>query len=337
MELFIDEAGSFVSKDAKPYSWCVTGLYIYPENKKNRYKKVILNLKNRLKVKKNTEIKIHQISEDVFITFLKELNTLNGVFFATATDSYLNKPHLVKEHKSKIYENIKSNIPIMKYEEGKEATNQLAEKVNGISNQLYIQLHCQVQLILSFINRGIAYYVQRNPYSLSTFDWKIDRKEPKKILNYESAFEIIAPVLLQTISQKEPAIMIKNHNYKPMSKFIYKKGEVPEYLVEHYPYLNEEAGLNIQKIVRDNIEFVDSKDCEGIQVADLLSSGLRKLLRQEFDNNHLVAKYMGKLMVQNQKGKSVIKLLTFGKEEIVNNELKFIINILNENSKQMIK
>ena len=84
MELFIDEAGSFVSKNAKINSWCVTGLYVYPDDKKRRYVKVIRNLKSRLKVNKNCEIKNLELIKKnkklynkkviIFITTFMKLN-----------------------------------------------------------------------------------------------------------------------------------------------------------------------------------------------------------------------------------------------------------------------
>lgn len=337
MELFIDEAGSFVSKNAKPDSWCITGLYVYPDYKKKRYIKVIRNLKSRLNINRNDEIKINKIPENIYIKFLDELNSINGTFFCVATDSFLNQTDLVNNHKLKTKENILSQVSIMKYETGKEATKYLASQFEGLSDQLYIQLHCQIQMILTFINRGIAYYVQRNANSLSTFKWRIDRKEPKKILDYEEAFEKFAPVLLQTFSLNEPALALNFCNYEPMSEFMYRKGEIPEYLVEKFPYLSSEEGFDIQKIVRNDMKFIDSKLSEGIQVVDLLSSGMRKLLRREFSNNELIARYLGALMIQDIHSKPPLKLVTFGQEQSVDKELISIVNKLTTNSRRMIK
>ena len=42
--------------------------------------------------------------------------------------------------------------------------------------------------------------------------------------------------------------------------------------------------INIGKLFQKDLVFVDSKVNKGVQVTDLLVSGLRQLLRQEFAN-----------------------------------------------------
>lgn len=328
MELFIDEAGSFVTKRAKSNSWCVTGLYAYPDSRKQRYKKVLKKLKSRLKIDFDSEIKINKVPEIIYIKFLTELHHIQGTFFCTATDSSLNTEIVVKEHKDKTCKSLVSNILKMKHQSGKDATLLLSTQFEELANQLYIQLHCQAYLINSFVDRGISYYVQRNPNSLSDFQWRIDRKEPKKKLDFEDAFEKFTPPLLQSLSLKEPALSIKDCNYESMEDFIYNENEIPKYLTNKFPYLRQESGFDIQKIVRKDIQFIDSKSSEGIQVVDLLSSGMRKLLRQEFDNNELIAKCFGRLMVQEKNELPPIKLITFSEDKTIDKDLSYIINLL---------
>lgn len=108
-------------------------------------------------------------------------------------------------------------------------------------------------------------------------------------------------------------------------------------MIEKFPNLKQEKGLNIQKIVREQIDFVDSKFCQGVQVADLLASGLRKVLRKEFENNELIAHSLGKLMIQNLKNKPSIELITFGLDQnIKDRTLKHLINIMTEAHRPMI-
>jgi len=336
MEILIDEAGSFAVKNAPENSWCVVAAYACPETEKRKYREVLRNLKLRENAHIAQELKLHQISELNYLRLLQELGALEGILFCIATDSNLNKIELVQIHQKKRASSMLSNIDEMKYESGKNAIRCLASQFKELPAQLYVQLCCQIQLMHAFVNRGISYFVQRKPNSLKSFEWKIDQKEPQKKTNYEDAFEKFSPVLLQTISLQDPAPALNWCDYRPMSEFMYKKGEIPGYLIDKFPHLKEEEGFDIQKIIRKDIQFIDSKLYEGIQIADLLASGMRRLLRQEFDNNLLAAKLFGKLMVQEVKNQPPVKLVTFGEEARVNEELAQIVRLFSKFCRPMI-
>ena len=310
MEIYIDEAGSFVSKEANIGSWCVIAAFVIPETEKRRAKEFLRDLKIKSGFTYKDEIKLYQICEKEYFTFLSKLNLLKSTLFAVATDSSFNSNELVIAHKEGQVKNILSSVPQMKYEEGKEALKYLASQINSVSPQLYIQLTCQVQLMSSVVDRAINYYVQRIPNTLGSFKWRIDNKDPNQRTDFEDAFVKFSPALLQTFSLKKPRVMFSWCDYSPMKNFIYQVGEIPDYLIAKFPYLKNEMGLDIQKIIREDIKF-DSKLDEGVQIADLLASGLRRLLRGEFKDNVTSAKLFGGLFVQETKNSSPLKLTTF--------------------------
>ena len=80
-------------------------------------------------------------------------------------------------------------------------------------------------------------------------------------------------------------------------------------------------------VVRENLQFVDSKSNPGVQIADLLASGIRRCLRYEFTDNEAAASLLGQIMVQNYKGKPPIQLLGFSEAQPV----------VDENAGQMVK
>ncbi len=188
----------------------------------------------------------------------------------------------------------------------------------------------------AFVTRGISYFVQRKPNSLKSFRWKIDQKEPQKKTDFEDAFEKFSPALLQSFSIQNPTPALNWCDYRPMSEFMYKKGELPEYLLEKFPHLKDVEGFNLQKIIRKDIKFIDSKSYEGVQIADLLASGMRRLFRQGFDNNHLVAECLGRLMVQEVKNMPPVKLVTFGEESEVDEGLAQIVRLFSKFCRPMI-
>ena len=98
-----------------------------------------------------------------------------------------------------------------------------------------------------------------------------------------------------------------------MAAFEYATDDVPEYLESEYGIRVENA-LNIGKVIRDDLKFEDSRSNIGIQVADLLASGLRRCLRGQFQENQVIATALGRLTLQNQRGKFPIHLVSFTEE-----------------------
>lgn len=307
MNIFIDESGSFVNA-VQHGAWNSVAAYATPEPER-KIKTVLNRLKRRCKDDFFQEIKLKNVQEHDYFNFLQGLGELEGVVFCTATDAGCNDLDTLRAHQQHQSEGVLIHIDKMKYEGGKEALRILAEQLRGLSPQLYAQLHCQVNLIFDTVSRLIPYFVQRNPSSLSTFRWRIDQKNVSKT-DFEDAFEKITPALIQTRSLEEPLSMIKGFDYSFLSPFMYEDGQAPTYLREIYG-LEVNSGLNIQKILRQDLQFTDSKGSVGVQVADLLASGIRRCLRGGFNENNKAAFLLGKIMVQAARNKPPINLIAF--------------------------
>lgn len=338
MEISIDESGTFTTQLVEVGAWSVVVAYVSPETEKRYYRKTLRNLKQKCKAGIN-EIKLHQVNEFDYFTFLSELGKLKGVLFSVATDSAFNHIEFIKKHREQHVNTIIAGIPDMKYEGGKLGLKLLAEELSKTSPQLYVQLTCQVVLIQKIIKNAINYFVQRNHNSLSSFKWRIDQKDPDCKTDFEKAFEKFTPALLQTFSLESPLGLFPGFNYTKMKDFIYKPGDIPEFLIEKKPELIFESGLNIQKILRQDIKFTDSKFHEGVQIADLLASGLRRLLKNGFEDNKKAALLLANLMVQEKNSSSPIELTYFGDRKI-NLELPLhtsqLINIIIRNCRPML-
>ncbi len=156
------------------------------------------------------------------------------------------------------------------------------------------------------VARAINYFVQRTPYTLSAFRWRIDQKNISRT-DFEDVFEKFSPALLQIMSISEPAARINEFDYSCMQRYYMA---VPECLQKVLGDKQREV-LDIQKIVRKDILFLDLKESSGIQVADLVVSGLRRCLRRQFMNSEHMAALLGRLMVQAQYNGSPLNLMTF--------------------------
>lgn len=332
MNIFIDESGSFVFHP-KDGSWSVVVAICCPESSRRSLVEIVRRLQ-RKHGNQASEIKLPKIGEAAYLQFLSELALCELIMFATATDSGLNEPSLVLAHKQATVEDIRSNIPRMKFEGGRQGMTLLADQIEALSPQLYVQLVTQVNVVHDVINRSINFYVQRRPASLREFRWRIDQKNTTKTA-FEEAFEKIAPPLLQARSIREPMMYIRQFDYRHLAAYEFLPGEEPSYLQSEYG-LPPMDGLNVQKLFRENLQFVDSKASEGVQVADLLASGLRRALKGNFDDPIKIANAIGKLCVQNVRGQPVINLISFGEDRPLPAFTASIVKQLNHECRQFI-
>jgi hypothetical protein len=282
------------------------------------------------------EVKLKDVPEDHYFKFLTEIEKLNAVVFCTATDAGLNSHEQVTEHQQYQVNEILRHLDKMKYEGGRSSIELIASQLKKLSPQLYVQLICQINLMYDAVSRSITYFAQHSPSTLSEFRWRVDPKNSIRP-DFEEAFEKLSPALLQSRSIDEPLMMVRGFNYSYMSQYEYPDGKPPEYLKEDYG-IEVESGFNIQRLVRGNIKFMDSKDSNGIQAVDLIVSGISRCLRGGFSNNELAAICIGKLMLQTVRNGSSINLVTFGIEAApLPKKTDSLVKLMSVNSRRMIK
>ncbi len=84
--------------------------------------------------------------------------------------------------------------------------------------------------------------------------------------------------------------------------------------------LEVESGFNIAKVMHEDFEFVDSAHHLGVQIGDLLASGLRRCLRGGFTDNAAAATALGQLLVEAPEGEPPIVLLTLDQGEALDRQ-----------------
>lgn len=332
MNIYIDESGSFVFHP-KEGSWSVVVAICCPESSRRSIQEVVHRLRRKHEIHAG-EVKLPKIGEGEYLKLLEDLAKLELIMFATATDSGLNTTDRVQAHKAASVEDIRSNISRMKFEGGRLGMILLANQIESLPLQLYVQLMTQVNLVHDVIERAINFYVQRKPVALREFRWRIDQKNTTKTV-FEEAFEKIAPPLVQARSIREPMMQIREFDYRHLAAYEFAEGEGPDYLQTDYG-LPPMDGLNVQKLFRGNLKFVDSNASDGVQIADLLASGLRRTLKDAFDEPARVARAIGRLCVQNVRGKQAINLITFSEDRYLPEYTSSIIRQIDRESKQFM-
>jgi hypothetical protein len=222
----------------------------------------------------------------------------------------------------------------MRHESGREALQYLAGQVARLSPQLYVQLFCQIDLMFHVVIRVITFFIQRQPNALRKFRWRIDQKSQKKE-NFEDAFEKLSPTILQTRSIDDPLPMVEGFDYRCLKEYMYEAGQAPTYLKDTYG-IEAKDGLNIQKLIRGDIKFVNSQEHWGVQAADLIASGLRRCLRRGFRDNDEAAFLLGRLMVQAEYNKPPINLISYSDSSRLGPDVARLVRIMIKSCKPMV-
>jgi len=307
----IDESGSFVHSP-KNGSWCIVAAYAFSERQKTANLQALHRLKRGYGKAKKQEVKLKEIEESRYFHFLQELRTAGGTLFAVATDGAHAEPSAIAAHRTEQAMKIRANVPRMIYCEGKQAVAALADEIDSLSPQLYLQLVCQVVLITDVIKRAVLYFVQRDPVTLRRFVWRIDQKNVPKSL-FERSFQKVTPGLMQSESFRSPMIFLEGADYSHFRGYETPADQYPAYLLElgHEP----QSAVNIGKILREDMNFPDSKDDETVQIADLVSAGVRRLLRGEFADGRTAGRLLGQLAIAREEPKPPISLVHLGASE----------------------
>ena len=284
----------------------------------------------------NRELKLKNISEATYFRFLKRLAQLDGLLFAVLTDMGTNNVANTQRHQRNQAASIVKHIDKMLHQNGRTALQQLAAQVAALPAQLYIQLVCQVELVDMIARSASLYFVQRHPKTLGNFRWRIDQKNATRT-KYERSFFAVTPALLQSKSLDEPWIMLKDADYSAFDRFDFPPGEEPCYLREAYGIdTGPEPPMNLGKLFRENFDFVDSKLTPGVQVADLLATGIRRTLRLGFDDNSRASRLLGAIMVQGERRQPPVKLLTLADERDLTGDARGLVAAMTDRARPML-
>jgi Protein of unknown function (DUF3800) len=332
--IYIDESGSFVPSSSIN-SWSVVAAYVIPEANRRRAEDFLRQLKLSIGRTYSEEIKLKDLSEEQVKMFVANLGRLDSILFVSCIDSGLHDLDVIVSHKNDQIEKIRKNKPKMIYEEGREMIEDLAVRVERLSPQLYTQMVAQVDLLHQVHHSSTLYYAQRIPSTLSSFRWRIDEKNSSRPL-FEETMRYMAPPMLQNRSLREPSIFVNEFDYSHYERaFRFAPGEMPTYLQEETG-IEIKSGANLGKVLRD-FSFERSHDVPGIQIADLLASSVRRVLRNGFEDSLDMARQLGRLTVQHAKPQTPIHLISLSKDQSAYGHVVDVVQAMEAATRQMLQ
>lgn len=332
MFIFVDESGTF-TESQNPDSWCVVAAYTLPENQIPH----VARLLKRLKAKYGgTETKLAQMREADYFEVLDKLSALAGLGFAVACDVSLQSRDLVETHRDVQATKVLQHVDKMRYEAGRRGLQKMADDLRALPFQLYAQLVLQVLLFDEVLRRAPLYYAQRRPQTLANLRWRLDRKDTTPTA-YEDAFRRLLPGLLQSRSLGNPMVMLSDGaDYSYLKRFDFDEGKLPGYLEQEYG-IKVKDGANVGMMVCEDFELVDSAVVDGVQVADMLASGVRRLLRGGFTNPQVAARLLGANLVGPIYKIPPITLATMGRESQISERNAMLLQAMAGRAKPLLR
>ena len=291
MHIFIDESGNFViPEERKSKVSCVTSLTI-PDKHIEAVSRSFISLRKLWGYQeevKGSKLSEKQISET--IALLRTYDVLVDIicldigrhssgtiekYKSIQADKFIE--NLTKEHREKLFEQIYS----------------YRERLLKLPNQLFIQATISILLIQRILDHSPLYYCQRIPEDLENFVWFVDAKDKN---SGKTSFEELWSTLLMPILESNYSMGIfdeGNYSY-------FKKYEVEHQdMTDHQRSLMSEksiGGVNIKKIITEQLFFEDSSTNIGLQLVDIMSAAFNRAM-----NGNLKVegwRHLGMLMIK---------------------------------------
>lgn len=334
MNIFIDESGNFIHS-LNEKSWSAVGALAIPEESLPEAYSILKEFKENAGARSNDEAKDRSTYEDGSIKKLaSSLARINCSLYCIALYGGPDSETDIEAQKKQKIEALRLGNQNSSIE-----AIQIAEKtiktIEKLPPQLYFQAIAHISLIKQFISKGITHYALHAPEALSKFTWRIDRKNKQKKMPFEEIIETMMTGSIQEQSRTEPSPRIIGRNYSYVDKYLLPAPE--EYpFPEGAPYANV-GGWDLIRIVHEDYKLEDSEVSEGIQLADILVSSVRRCLRDSFDDPESVAESLGGLMIESHLKEPCLRIYNFGKSSSSFGRAEDILNCFNLTAQPAVK
>lgn len=295
MNIYIDEAGVFIKPLQNKCAVSAVGALIIPEKKE----KIIFSKFQALKNKwgfNGKEVKGSQLNESQVACVIEMLEKYNVMFEVIAIDMNIQNDDGITTHKLDRAQKMVSCITNEFNETLIANLHQTKKEIESLSNQLYIQVSLTIELLIQVFQKTMLNYSLRKPKELELFKWTVDAKNIN-ITTSEKIWKTLILPLAQSRSFDEPLLMIKEGDYSHYYKNR-KSGDIPNYLSEHVKDKDPNSFTELNSVYSD-IRFTDSRNNLGVQLADILTTSIRRSMNGNLQEKGW--KNFGNIIVMGKK------------------------------------
>lgn len=294
MNIYIDEAGVFVKPEQNKCAVSTVGALILPENKT----KIIFSKFEALKNKgyKGVEVKGSQLNESQVNSVIKMLQQYNVMFEVVAIDMNIQNNDYITAHKLDRAEKMTNCITDEFNEILIANLHKTKKEIESLSNQLYVQVSVTIELLIQVFQKTMLNYSLRKPKELESFKWIVDAKD-LSITTSEKIWKTLILPLAQSRSFDKPLLMIKEGDYSHFFKNR-KSGDIPSYLTNHVCDKDPNDFFELNSVFSD-IKFENSEKNSGVQIADILTTSIRRSMNGKLQKDGW--KNFGDIIVMGEK------------------------------------
>ena len=279
MLIFIDESGNFTIPGAGKRNLSCVGTLVVPETAHNELIGAFVKLRDKW-AGSQQEIKGNTLREEQTAEVIDLLVEQGCLLFICATEMSLNSASMIANFQREQAEYITENITNAHHPLLRRQVFRLREKFERMPAQMFLQSVLPTDVIRKAIDEASVHFAMKNPPELGAFRWFIDAKDKTKTA-YEAAWELMAAGLIQTKGIEKPGIAVVEGDYTFFRRsFMDADTKWPDYLPKPHGRGPFERGMiwNLKKVLYDSLSFVDSKNCCGLQLADIVTSTFRRAL-----------------------------------------------------------
>lgn len=334
MHIFIDESGNFIHS-INEKAWSVVAALAIPECSLSDAYLILKQFKENAGATSGEEAKDRSTYQDASIKKLaSSLGKINCSLYCIALyggpDSETDVEALKKQKTEALRRGNQNSSA-----EAIQLAEKTISKIENLSPQLYFQAIAHISLIKQFLSKGITHYALHAPEALSKFTWRVDGKNKQRKVPFEEIIEIMVTGSIQEQSRVEPLPRVIGRDYSHVDKYLLPPTEDSPFSKDA-SYTNA-GGWDLIRIVHDDYKLETSEASEGIQLADILVSSVRRCLRGSFDDPESVAESLGGLMIESHLKEPCLQIFNFGKSPSSIGRAEEIVNCFNLTAQPAVK
>jgi len=279
MLIFVDESGSFTMPQAGTRNLSCVGALVVPDSVHNDLISDFVKVRNTWGGSQQ-EVKGYELDEEQTAETLSLLIERGCLFFVCATEMSLNSDSMITNFQQTQAEYITENVTDSAHPLLRRQVFRLRRTYEKMPAQLFLQSVLLTDLIFRVINQASIHFAMQKPAELGAFRWAIDAKDKKKTA-YETAWELMAAGFIQTKGIENPGLAVEEGDYTFFRRSFMKADATwPAHLPKPRIRGPFECGMiwNLKKVLYESLSFVDSQNCCGLQLVDIVTSIFRRAL-----------------------------------------------------------
>lgn len=271
MQIFIDESGTFTTR-ADGSAVGAVGALVITESQiplvERRYDQL-----RPLLPKEKGEVKGRSLDEADVARVVDLCRRAGLIYEVSIVDLPADSTTLVETQRAAQCEALTSKLT-PEHDPGFVSwVHDLRKRLEQMPLQLYVQSQVTFDVIWRTLSHATAYYSQREPHSLASFEWVVDAKRATGITDWEDWWSKIIMPMTQSRSFQDPFPQLEDGDYSHLPA---KEVLFSEYYRKQLPALGEATGLALGPLLK-NINF-SSRALPGLELVDVFTNAVRRAL-----------------------------------------------------------